>query len=91
MKLIFRMHALQRMYERDIFEKDIRSVIETGEVIEDYKNDLPYPSKLIFGRVGFRPLHVVASFNDEANEIIIITTYEPDPHLWESNFKKRRF
>lgn len=90
-KLVFRLHALQRMYERDIFEDDVRLVIETGEVIENYANELPYPSRLLFKVIALRPIHVVAAFNDQDKEVIIITTYEPDAHLWQNDFKKRRF
>lgn len=89
-KLIFRMHALQRMFSRNISEEEVRFIIEKGETIENYENDTPYPSKLILGKYGSRVLHVVAALNDEANEIIIVTVYEPDPHLWENDFKARR-
>ena len=36
-----------------------------------------------------RPLHVVAADNDD-EETIIITAYEPDPMIWESDFKKKK-
>ena len=90
-KLVFRLHALQRMYSRQISELDVRFAIENGEVIEDYKDDLPYPSKLLSCRVGIKHLHIVVSLNNSDHETIVITAYEPDPHLWENNFKKRRF
>lgn len=90
LKLIFRLHALQRMFSRRISEDEVRFVIEHGTAIEDYTNDTPYPSKLILGRFGDKFLHVVAAYNNYANEIIIVTVYEPDPHLWEPGFKKRR-
>ena len=89
-KLIFRLHALQRMFSRNISEEEVRFVVEKGEVIEKYENDTPYPSKLILGKFGLKALHVVAAVNDEDKEIIIITVYEPDPHLWDNNFKTRR-
>lgn len=89
-KLIFRIHALQRMFSRSISEEEVRFVVEKGEVIENYENDTPYPSKLILGKFGLKNLHVVAAVNDADKEIIIITVYEPDPHLWYNNFKTRR-
>ena len=89
-KLIFRIHALQRMFSRSISEEEVRFVFEKGEVIENYENDTPYPSKLILGKFGLKNLHVVAAVNDADKEIIIITVYEPDPHLWDNNFKTRR-
>ena len=89
-KLIFRIHALQRMFSRSISDEEVRFVVEKGEVIENYENDTPYPSKLILGKFGLKNLHVVAAVNDADKEIIIITVYEPDPHLWDNNFKTRR-
>jgi hypothetical protein len=89
-KLIFRLHALQRMYERGILEVDVRYAIENGENIESYESELPYPSRLILVKLAQRPLHVVAAFNDLDREIIIITAYEPDHHLWNKDFKKRK-
>ena len=47
MILYFTKHALQRMYERSIFEEDVESVIIHGEIIKEYPNDTPYPSYLV--------------------------------------------
>jgi hypothetical protein len=33
MKLVYRVHAVRRMLERQISETEVRRVIETGEVI----------------------------------------------------------
>jgi hypothetical protein len=59
-------------------------------VIEDYKDDIPYPSQLILGWCGPRPIHVVAANNPDAQETIIITAYEPDSTQWEPDFKRRK-
>ena len=59
--LIFRVHAIQRMFDRGISETDVRDVLEHGEVIEAYPDDLPYPSRLMLGHCGGRPVHVLAS------------------------------
>jgi len=77
------------MFERSIDEQDVRHVISTGETIEDYPTDSPYPSRLILGWVGKRPLHVVvADVSDR--EMVVITVYQPDPELWAPGFKRRR-
>ncbi len=47
------------MFERGIRESDVRRVIETGDVIADYSDDTPFPSRLILGFVDELPLHVV--------------------------------
>ena len=89
-RLVFRVHALRRMFQRQIGVEDVRRVLTTGETIEDYPEDTPYPSRLMLGWCGTRPLHVVAADNTDADETIVITVYEPDAAQWESNFKRRK-
>jgi len=66
------------------------AVLENGQVIEEYPDDSPYPSRLVLGQCGGRPLHVLAS--DDAGErvTVIITVYEPDPQRWDATFRHRR-
>lgn len=89
-RLIFRVHAVRRMFERRITEHDVRAAMANGETIEDYPNDTPYPSRLMLAWSGPRPLHVVAADIPEANTTVIITVYEPDPDLWEPGFRRRQ-
>jgi len=89
-KLVFRVHAVQRMFERNISREDVRAVLATGEVIRGYPDDTPYPSYLILGWRGERPLHVVAADNHAARETIIITVYQPDPDQWEPDFRSKK-
>ena len=88
-KLIFRVHAVQRMFERNITRDDVKAVIEAGEIIREYSDDKPFPSRLMLGWIENRPLHVVAADTPDA-ETIIITAYEPDPALWETDFKTKK-
>jgi hypothetical protein len=39
MKLIFRNHALKRMFERGIEIEDVKHIIEIGKIIYDYPED----------------------------------------------------
>jgi hypothetical protein len=48
-RVVFRVHAIQRMYQRNVSEPQVRDVITTGEVVEDYPDDTPYPSRLVLG------------------------------------------
>lgn len=89
-KLVFRVHALRRMFERRIGIDEIRRVLEAGETLERYPDDSPYPSRLVLGWPGGRPLHVVAAENIEENETIVITVYEPDPGLWTPDRRRRK-
>ena len=88
--LVFRVHAIQRMFEREISREDMRQVLETGTIIESYPDDEPYPSRLVLGWSGVRPIHVVVADNRDEDEIIVITVYEPDPGRWEPGFSERR-
>ncbi len=65
-------------------------MIEQGQIIERYPNDTPYPSCLLLGFVGGRPLHVVVADNAGDDETIVVTVYEPDPALWRPGFRQRR-
>jgi hypothetical protein len=89
-KLTFRVHALRRMFSRGITAAEVRNVIEQGETIERYPQDTPYPSRLLLGAVGGRALHVVIADNTDDGEVIVVTTYEPDPSLWQPGFRRRR-
>ena len=88
--LTFRVHAIQRMFQRNIRVDDVLSLLKDGDVIESYPNDNPYPSRLILGWCGSRPLHAVVAYNDVKGENIVITVYEPALHEWEQGFRERR-
>jgi hypothetical protein len=78
------------MFERRISSDDVRHVLQTGAAIQEYPDDTPYPSRLVLSYVDGRPLHVVVADNDAAHETIIITVYEPDPAIWESDFRRKK-
>ena len=90
MKVTYRVHAVRRMFERGISDAQVRQVLEGGEEITAYPDDKPYPSRLLLGWQGGRPLHVVAAYNAQGDEEIVITVYEPEVALWEEGFKRRR-
>lgn len=78
------------MFERRISDEDVRHVVATGKTIETYPDDKPFPSRLILGQRGSRPIHVVVADNTDQHETIVITVYEPDPTEWEPGFERRR-
>ena len=53
MKIIFRGHAVQRMFERGLTIEDVRAVLADGETI-------------------------------------VVTAYEPDPGVWEADFRRKK-
>ncbi len=88
--LTLRLHAIKRMFERKVDTNDVRHILATGEMIEDYPTDTPYPSCLVLGWCGTRPLHIVVAYNAMDDETIIITVYQPDPAQWDRSFKRRK-
>ncbi len=78
------------MHERNVRVDDVRHVVETGEVILSYPDDTPFPSRLLLGRAGGRPLHVLIADNPGEPETVVITVYEPSPDLWDEAFRQRR-
>ena len=87
--LVFRVHAIQRMFHRGLSEVDVLRVLQSGEVIEEYPEDQPYPSRLVLGWIGSRPIHVVTADNQGGQQVVVITVYEPDPSHWKPDFRTR--
>ncbi|MEI6824148.1 MAG: DUF4258 domain-containing protein [Desulfuromonadales bacterium] len=83
-------HALERMLERGVARRDVMNVLLTGEVIEEYPTDYPYPSVLMLGKLDDTPLHVVVAFDSELEIIFIITAYCPDVLHFLDDYKTRR-
>ena len=89
-KIIFRVHAVERMFERNISARKVSQVLHGGETIEDYSTEMQELGRLILGFQGKHPIHVIASENPETNEITIITVYIPNLGRWNKDFKRRR-
>jgi hypothetical protein len=78
------------MLERGIGIDEIEQIIASGDSIEDYPEDEPYPSRLLLGWPGGRPLHIVAADEPGTDVTHVITAYQPDPAQWEDGFRRRR-
>ncbi len=83
-------HALERMAERNILRSMVIKVLLTGERIEDYPNNTPFPSALFYKLIEQRPIHVVAAYDSLSKSLFVITAYEPDLEHFEPDFKTRR-
>lgn len=82
-------HCLARMGEREISIADIESCVLGGEIIEDYPDDYPHPSCLIFGDdVSGKKIHVVTGSDGET--VYFITAYIPDIENFKEDLKTRR-
>ncbi len=82
-------HCLERMQERDISIDDVKSCLQTGEIIEDYPDDFPHPSCLVFGYTKENKiLHIVVG-SDNSN-LFFITAYFPNTDKFEKDLKTRK-
>ena len=82
-------HAKNRLTERNITVENIKNAVRTGEIIEQYENDKPFPSCLLLGQTEQNShIHVVASIDN--GFLYIITAYYPDENEWEIDLKTRK-
>jgi len=92
-KVLYSRHAKVEMDNEEfgqIFEHEVFESVLSGQIIEEYPDDKPYPSILILGyTLQNRPLHIVCAYDDSDDLTIIITVYHPDPELW-IDYKIRR-
>ena len=87
--IIITQHTLTRCIQRNITVDEILQTIENGEIIEQYPEDYPNPSCLVFGiTLNSRILHVVCG--TDGTTLWIITAYIPDNIKWENDYKTRR-
>ena len=72
-------------------EDEINFAVIHGEIIENYPDDKPLPSCLIYGRSpGGGPIHSVWGYNQEEQQAAMITVYRPDPNRWVNWIERRR-
>lgn len=88
--IIYTGHGLQRIFERGIDPDDIEDSLKTGEIIEEYPDDMPYPSVLILNFIKGRAIHIVASLDKTSDTVYLVTAYYPDAGIWDDEFRVRR-
>ena len=82
----FSEHAIDRMLEWGLDVNDVEAALAEGETIEDYADG----SRLLLGRAGVRPIHVVVADEVPGGVCTVVTVYEPDPARWDPTFRERR-
>jgi len=90
-KIIYSHHALDEMTSDNemVTADEVRDVIFSGEIVEDYPNDKRGHSCLMFGVPSTgKPIHLVCAPKDEY--LAIITVYRPTLDKWEPSLKVRR-
>jgi hypothetical protein len=73
------------MFERNISSEDILPILTDGEIIEEYRDDMPCPSILILGFLQELAIHVVVACCDD--HIKIVTVYHPDDRWTQNRFR----
>ena len=82
-------HCVVRLFQRNISQENIENALLNGEIIEEYENDYPYPSCLVYGvNLNNKVLHVVCGANE--TELWVITAYCPDNIKWQDDLKTRK-
>ena len=71
-----------------ISTSDIGKVLQEGEIIEDYPEDVRGHSCLMSG-IGADdlPIHIVCASKDEY--LVVITAYIPDEDQWSDDYRTR--
>ena len=88
--LRFTRHALRQMLERDILPTEVSQTVQRGEVIAEYLDDAPFPSRLVSAIIDLRPVHVVVAYDQTTGVSHVVTAYRPDPARWDDQFRRVR-
>lgn len=82
-------HIMLWLVQRNRATNDVENALLTGEIIETYEKDQPYPSCLVLGlSVNNECLHIVCGIGED--ELWLITAYYPNYHEWEQGFRMRK-
>ncbi len=83
-------HADEEAESDNLSSDEVFFSVFQGELIEEYPNDKPYPSCLVYGNTSDgSPVHSVWGYNPENQWAVLITVYRPDPNRW-TNWRQRR-
>jgi hypothetical protein len=92
-RIYYSRHARDEMegeQSGEIIDEEVFEAFSAGKIIENYPDDEPYPSCLIYGRTAKnRPLHAVCAYSEDEKLSIVITVYQPNPERW-IDFSRRK-
>lgn len=74
-------HADEEARADQVSIEQVLNSMANGEIIEQYMDDKPYPSCLVYSD-GDGPLHSVWAYNQANSWAVLITVYRPDPQRW---------
>jgi hypothetical protein len=83
-------HADEEARNDNLSYDEILFSVLMGKIIEDYPDDKPYPSCLIYGNTfENESVHTVWAYNGKNKYAVLITVYRPDPSRW-INWQRRK-
>ena len=77
------------MVEEELTPEAVAAPLTTGDVIEAYPDDTPYPNRLVLGWGAGRPVHMVVADGPDTITVVV-TAYRPKPTRWDPMFRTRR-
>ncbi len=90
-KIALKRHSILRMHQRRITADELKEVLMSCALIEDYPTDRPLPSGLVLGRTADdRAIHAVVAMDADEPMLWVITVYEPTLSDWKEGFEQRR-
>ncbi|MCH8156485.1 MAG: DUF4258 domain-containing protein [Nitrospinae bacterium] len=89
-RIVFARHALTQIFKRSISIDEVEAVISHYEIVAEYPDDTPFPSRLVLGFVEQKPLHVVLGYDEKDKIGYVVTAYRPDSSQWEPSFIRKR-
>lgn len=84
-------HADEEAHNDRLSLDEVFHSVLHGEMIEDYPDDVPYPSCLIYGPTSNgEAVHSVWAYNEANGWAVLVTVYRPDPERWISWRERKR-
>ena len=75
--IIISMQGQMRMHEKGLTIGDVMSVIDSGEIVEEYPDEFPFESCLIMGwSVDGKYMQIVLSMNENNIYLILVHTVQ---------------
>lgn len=78
------------MFQRAIPMSEAVHVVRSGQIIEEYPDDSPWPESVVLGETSRGPIHVVVGRDPATGRCVMITLYWPDHTRWDDEFRRRR-
>ena len=84
-------HADEEATSDKLTYEEVYFSVFKGRIIEEYPEDKPYPSCLVYGKTfSGDPVHSVWAYNTDTQWAVLITVYRPDPERWIDWVQRRK-